>query len=298
MGYMENFRSLDGQRGLFSLILTATILTVFEIVFFYKIVAPGVIQNMNNGLNNVGKVIGTKLDETTDKIEENTKDPLQKVIISKIIDFISSGNSSAILSTFASREKKLTDDINLYTKKTGILIISLLCLLLFFIYNNIKGLSKQEGQVVGLGVPVKTALLTVFILIAFQTLFYFFGQKFRYPGTMGNEELLYEMQKNMVVNEDNLYKDDILSSLIKNKDVVKSMMSENNNYGQQQQQQQQEVEQTELELEDNVDQTEGSLISNLTGVANSVMDNIEDLGDELEIIKDTASNIKNNYMLL
>ena len=162
----------------------------------------------------------------------------------------------------------------------------------------INELAKQEGQVVGLGVPVKTALLTVFILIAFQTLFYFFGQKFRYPGTMGNEELLYEMQKNMVVNEDNLYKDFILSSLIKNKDVVKSMMSENNNYGQQQQQQQQEVEQTELELEDNVDQTEGSLISNLTGVANSVMDNIEDLGDELEIIKDTASNIKNNYMLL
>ena len=42
------FNNPDGLGGLFSIVLTATILTVFEIVFFYVIIAPD-IENIMNG---------------------------------------------------------------------------------------------------------------------------------------------------------------------------------------------------------------------------------------------------------
>ena len=59
-GYIASLKDIDGKRGIFTILLTALILTIFEIVFFYKIVAPGVQQQMDSNLNNISKIISNK----------------------------------------------------------------------------------------------------------------------------------------------------------------------------------------------------------------------------------------------
>ena len=82
MTFYCNLTSLDGKRGIFNIILTATILTIFELVFFYNVVSPGVNQQINTGLEKVSKIISDKIhtevhniaqDIDKKKIDQNEK---------------------------------------------------------------------------------------------------------------------------------------------------------------------------------------------------------------------------------
>ena len=185
MNLLKDLKSPDGLRGLFSIVLTATVLTSFEIVFFYLVVAPGVIKSMDNGI-----------DDLTDVTQEAilTSDFINKIKKNNGLNMfryaLTSDQFINIFNTFDYRESKLTKKINSYTKKTGMIIIMMLILIMIRIYN---ALGKEPLTLE----PVFSALLTVIILILFQGYFYFFGQKFKYPGSYGSEELLSLIAKKL-----------------------------------------------------------------------------------------------------
>jgi heme/copper-type cytochrome/quinol oxidase subunit 4 len=186
MGYIKELTSPDGLRGMFNIFLTATILTIFEIVFFYKIVVPGVENSMNNGINKISVVLADNINATKKETMNNATEQ-NKLLISNIFTTIKNSDN-AFFKTFASREKLLTVKINKYTKITGVIIIMILVLLLCFIYYSLKSQGDVE-----LYAPILTSFLTVCALISFQIMFYFFSLKYNYPGSEGNDELLYTM---------------------------------------------------------------------------------------------------------
>lgn len=176
MSFLSNLAHIDGKRGIFSILLTATALTVFEIIFFYKIVAPSVDKAMNKQLEKLAEKTANDINLKSQGNPEFNR-------------LFFNDNIRALVNTFAKREENLVKKINFYTKATGALIIGLLMLVLYSLYGSIGRESSSLFVPMGLGVPTVTALFTVAALIGFQILFYFFGKQFKYPGTFGNEEL-------------------------------------------------------------------------------------------------------------
>ena len=185
MGYLNNLAHVDGKRGIFTIVLTATILTIFEIVFFYMVVAPGVNTSMNRQLDNIGKNLVEGTNEKALKLQK--KYPIADAIIPEVNETVFNESIRGIFATFAEREKLLTDKINWYTKVTGVLIILILMTVLYLLYSSIK--SEVGNGDIGLKDPTYTALFTVLMLIAFQILFFNFSQVYKFPGTFGTEEL-------------------------------------------------------------------------------------------------------------
>jgi len=175
---IKNFiNTLEKQSllsGCLSIAITALILTIFEIVFFYMIVAPGVILQMDNGIRTSSKQLAKELEKDDD---------LSNVLNTAMFD----DNTENILHTATEREKELVEKINFYTKATGAVIVGLLLVLVF----NLKGrLDRFSGHDASMRTAFWTSGITVSVLIAFQGYFYMFGQKYNYLGSFGNEEFL------------------------------------------------------------------------------------------------------------
>jgi uncharacterized membrane protein len=198
MSYKDNLFSIKGKKGMFSIILTATILTIFEIVFFYNIVAPNVNNQMDNTLKKIGQQIAEKINTSTNKLKK--QNVLADIMISEGTGLVINNVNDNVLMTSAEREHKLVTKINNYTMYTGVIIIIVLLILLYLLWNSIKS-DPRLGNIINITFvedsdmteSVLTAIFTVVILISFQILFYFFGQQFKYPGSMGNDELLNEI---------------------------------------------------------------------------------------------------------
>ena len=97
-----------------------------------------------------------------------------------------------------SREKTLVDSNNRYVAFTGLMIMILLIVLLFYIKNSIHSdirLNTDERYIqsnrtdIGLSMPIWTAIVTVLIIIGFQVMFYFFGLQYKFLGTGKNYEI-------------------------------------------------------------------------------------------------------------
>ena len=194
MSYYSNLTSLDGRRGIFSIILTATILTMFEIAFFYSIVVPGVEKQMDTGLEKVSKMIAESIKEKSASALSNIKYKELKALEPALKRAVFNKKNMNVMQTLSDRETKLVDKVNLYTKVTGFVLVALLCMILFSLYQSIKADSPMD---LGLDVPVQTAGFVVSLLISFQVMFYFMGLRYWYPGSLGDEELIYVMSKNI-----------------------------------------------------------------------------------------------------
>ena len=48
---MSDIKTMEGLEGMYSIFLTATCLTMFESIAFYKVVAPPINEKMGNGIN-------------------------------------------------------------------------------------------------------------------------------------------------------------------------------------------------------------------------------------------------------
>lgn len=169
--------TVDGLRGLFSVGLTATILTTFEIVFFYLVVAPGVVSKMDSSIKGVAKEIAN-IPGARNMHEALDRAPTSGYIAD------ARGASFDFLRTMKIRSQQTKRKVNAYTKATGALIIGALVLGLV----GIHGAIRRRGASLGTA-PVYTALLTVALLTGFQYWFYLIGQEYKYPGAYGNEEL-------------------------------------------------------------------------------------------------------------
>jgi predicted PurR-regulated permease PerM len=195
-GFLESVGSVKGMKGIFTIILTATILAVFELVFFYIIVAPTVVDEMNTNIKKVGNKIAANLNKTNKEIQE--KNPVADIAVSHATRIIFNDINGAVLNTTASRENNLIESINNYTIYTGVAIVLVLLVILYIIWKKIKssvgmgvGFPDIEGVDTDMTDAILSAVITVGALIAFQIMFYFYGKQYRYPGTEGNEELLW-----------------------------------------------------------------------------------------------------------
>jgi len=264
-GIISCLKTIEGKKGIFSILLIATILTIYEIIFFYKIVAPDINNIMNNNLNDLSKEIYSSINninvkknkgiieneenkgiieneeikriieneenkriieneenkgiienEEIKKSEDNNRtitkifNTLKKYKINnnnnildfskkKIIDLFFNNKIKATLNTFSNREKILTNHINKYTFINGLLLLTFLIILMIFLWKNIKNSKLELNENKNMYASINTSILTVFILIIFQILFYFFGKVYYYPGNLGNEELASIMLKEIKI---------------------------------------------------------------------------------------------------
>jgi|SaaInlStandDraft_4_1057021.scaffolds.fasta_scaffold03755_2 hypothetical protein len=193
-GYIASLKDIDGKRGIFTILLTALILTIFEIVFFYKIVAPGVQQQMDSNLNNISKIISNKVNDAT-----GDDASLSNITATAASRLVINDKANSVLKSLRDREVKLINDVNMYTKITGGVIIGLLVFILIALRSSVKKEAMKTAGSIDLKVPTQTALFSVFILISFQILFYFFSLGFKFPGTTGSEELMNIILESIII---------------------------------------------------------------------------------------------------
>ena len=181
MGYLKDLLSLDGRLNVFSIFLTASILTIFEIIFFYNIVVPDV----NNTLSNKLKLLEEKIEYMS---QENKETFLKSVDTTLIKNYINENNETLdnIFKVLIKRENLLLEKNN---SNTVIVSITILLFLTFFILATILSI-KRDVNYKGFSTfkeSVIVAFVTVGLLIGFQILFYNFSQNYYYPS---NNELL------------------------------------------------------------------------------------------------------------
>ena len=198
MSILDSITSIKCRKGIYTIILTAIILTIFEILFFYKIIAPGVQNEMTININKIAIKIADNVNSKTHELQK--QNPLYDYTISQTTSLLLNDTNGAILNTLADREKILTDSLNKYTVYTGIVILCVFVALLVIIYMTILydsdlNIIDEYGilQDANMFDPTIYSIITVALLICFQILFFFFGKKFKYPGTFGKEELLYDI---------------------------------------------------------------------------------------------------------
>lgn len=199
------FNNENGLVGLISILMTATILTIFEIYFFYTVIAPDIERTMNKYLNKMSTMIADKLHESIDNLtktgspmsraERLYQDRLTKSYIRSVIS-----NSEAILNTFKTfnlREEKIIDKINTYTVITGGAIILFLVMLMVTLIWQLNGVAQSNSVWGHLFSAFASTLMTVTVLIVFQLYFYLFGQDYNFPGSYGTEELIVLIGSNI-----------------------------------------------------------------------------------------------------
>lgn len=189
MGFFDDISSIKGKKGLFTVVLTAIILTIYEIIFFYNVVVPGVEDEMNANIKKVGKHIAHEINERNQILQK--QNGVTDVTVAQRTRVIFNDINKGILKTMAEREKILTCVINKYTMYTGVIIVLILMMILYLLWSNIKNTNTNDNT--NMTDATLTALFTVIILIAFQVLFYFYGKQYKYPGIVGNEELIWAM---------------------------------------------------------------------------------------------------------
>lgn len=144
----------DGLRTAFILLFVATVLTLYEIGLFFKVIVPTITEKIDDGL-----------EKTANLVQDMPLD---------LLDI-------KLTSVFEKREMLLINKINDYTRYTGVLIIILLVIGLFII----KWLLNKQGHELGRSVWMNI-IVTIALIGVFQYSFYQYGQKYNY---MRDEEL-------------------------------------------------------------------------------------------------------------
>lgn len=186
------FNNPNGLRGLFSILLTATILTCCEIIFFYVVIAPDIQRKVEKNIKkialNLSDSIAEKVEDTIQYKQEmqiNGSPNLKSGIHDHLITSISKVDQFLnIFKTFEIRENNLVSKINMYTMLTGVIIILFLIMAIVYLFNRLQPMGGVTSE------PVLLALLTVVILLGFQGYFYLFGLNYNIPGSLGQEELI------------------------------------------------------------------------------------------------------------
>lgn len=92
-----------------------------------------------------------------------------------------------VINTLKRDEEHILKVNNSNTYVISCLIIFILLLLIVIVYNMISNARENKG--VDLCTYIYS-IITIFFIILFQINFYFFGQKYKYLGSFGNEELM------------------------------------------------------------------------------------------------------------
>lgn len=189
-----------GLQSLFAVLFVATVLTIYEITMFYKVVVPEVNTKINDGIKELSHSIKNS---TTENVENQLRmdnysiiNTLKENRILKDVPYDAFIQNNQLLNTKDAlynileigeeREGVLTAKINNYTKVTGVGMIVTLCIGLYMIHAVLR--SRGESITECSWTIIAT---TIVLILAFQYLFYLLGTKYKYLGSMGNEELQY-----------------------------------------------------------------------------------------------------------
>lgn len=151
-------------RGVFSIVFTATCLTIFEILFFYFKIVPDINSQVEYYLQRIKSLF-------------NNSSPLS--------DSVRSGIKS-VIEVFAEKEHSNIIKLNRYTIYNCFFLLFVLSVIIFVLYLYLKNLNQEVGEC-----AYYTGFATVFFLIIFQVGFYQLGKRYRYPGSKGDDELMY-----------------------------------------------------------------------------------------------------------
>ena len=152
-------QSIRLRKGIFGIFLIATIITLFELLFYIYIISPLVKVELNNLINVIAK---------------NRLDPKLGVFINILIK----------------REKNTINDLNNGSYAIIIVEILLMCSLLVYIYIGIKKCYKLIEEQINMTPTIITSIIGVLILIVYQVSFFFLSKEFLYIGSRGLEEMI------------------------------------------------------------------------------------------------------------
>lgn len=188
--------SVKGKKGIFSIILIAIVLTIIEISVFYFVVVPSIENEINTGVDLISDKIAYKINTTV--VDPKAEDKTQITSSLKLRGSVFNDINENVLETISGRERKLTDQINNYTKLISALLMLCLIGLLIIVWVNIMNDERSEN--IDMTNTFLSTGIALVILIVFQILFYYFGTKYRFIGSMGDEEILYEIIKDVDAN--------------------------------------------------------------------------------------------------
>jgi hypothetical protein len=197
MSIIDSFFSIKCKKGIFAVILTALILTVFEMILFYKVEAPVLEDKMREDVKTISKKVANNINNKNKA--SRVRSPLSDIMVTRKMELIFNDTNKYILKTFAARERMSLDTINLYTLYSNVVLLLVLLILLYFIWSSITNdenigiVINGEMQDADMTESVFTALFTVVVLIGFYILFYFFSHSYNYLGSFGNEEVLWDI---------------------------------------------------------------------------------------------------------
>jgi len=197
---LKTVTSGPGLQSLFAVLCIATVLTIYEIIMFFKIVVPSVDSKIKSGLKQLSKAMKSISSFNFEKqLKVDNKNIIETLQEGKLLDrlmyesFIQNQKVvntkdalKKILEISEEREDVLIDKINNYTKVTGLFMVVMLCFGLYLI----NAVLNSRNEIVTRCTWTIVSTTLVLILI-FQYLFYIFGNKFKYLGSLGNEELQY-----------------------------------------------------------------------------------------------------------
>jgi hypothetical protein len=182
----QSLKSNDGLRGIFCVLFVATLLTVYELGMFFYIVTPKVREQVDGGIREVSETINEKLEQSIPKSEEQIKNDDGTRITYQYLMTPLKDSLDASLETIKEREKRLTDKINNYTQVTGVVLLVILGLTLYWI----KITLNNRGETIG-WCTWKIAMMTIALILIFQYSFYIYGLEYQYVGRIGKAELIY-----------------------------------------------------------------------------------------------------------
>jgi hypothetical protein len=182
----QSLKSNDGLRGIFCVLFVATLLTVYELGMFFYIVTPKVREQVDGGIREVSETINEKIEQSIPKSEERIKNDDGTRITYQYLMTPLKDSLDASLETIKEREKRLTDKINNYTQVTGVVLLVILGLTLYWI----KITLNNRGETIG-WCTWKIAMMTIALILIFQYSFYIYGLEYQYVGRIGKAELIY-----------------------------------------------------------------------------------------------------------
>lgn len=200
MSMLKVASSSPGLQSLFAVLFVATVLTIYEVTMFYKVVVPEVNTKINEGIKELSKSLKEtstanvknqiRMDNYSiiNTLKENhmLKDVPYDVFIQNKQLLDTKDSLYNILEIGEEREGVLTKKINEYTKVTGVAMVVILCVGLYMIHVVLR--SRGEYITRCSWTIIAT---TIVLILAFQYVFYLLGTKYKYLGSMGDEELLY-----------------------------------------------------------------------------------------------------------
>ena len=202
MSFIDSIFTIKCKKGIFTIILTAIMLTIFEAILFYKFEVPNFEDKMKNNITKISKKIASNINNENKIIREN---PLKDIMLTQKMELVFNDTNEKILKTFADREKKLIDTMNQYTIYTNIVLLLILVIFLYMIWNSIK-YDEHIGTIINGNMQnsdmiesILTALFIVVIIIGFYISFHFFSNSYNYLGSIGNEEVTWD-----IINEINV----------------------------------------------------------------------------------------------